>query len=69
MTYAEMLDKIQSAGAWFVGSFMGEFLVRHNDYNIANHKKYEDSFNDMAMGVLDKGIPDDDADGFGYKSI
>ena len=34
MTYAEMLDKIQSAGAWFVGSFMGEFLVRHNDYNI-----------------------------------
>lgn len=33
MTYAEMLEKIQSAGAWFVGAFMGEFLVRYDDYN------------------------------------
>ncbi len=36
---------------------------------IANHKKYEDSFNKMAMDALDKGIPEDDTGGFGYRSI
>ena len=33
MTYTEMLDKIHSAGAWFVGVFMGEFVNRYDDYN------------------------------------
>ena len=33
MTYAVMLEKIQSAGAWFVGVFMGEFLVKYPDYS------------------------------------
>lgn len=36
---------------------------------IANHKKYEDSFNDMAMDALDKGVPEDDTGGFGYRSV
>lgn len=36
---------------------------------IANYKKYGDSFNDMAMDTLDKGVPEDDTGGFGYKSI
>lgn len=36
---------------------------------IANHKKYEDSFNDMATDTMDKGVPEDDTSGFGYRSI
>ena len=36
---------------------------------IANHKKYEDSFNDIAMDALDKDVSEDDTNGFGYKSI
>lgn len=32
MTYAEMLEKIHSAGAWFVGTFMGEFLLKYDNY-------------------------------------
>lgn len=36
---------------------------------IANHKKYEDSFNKMAMDALNGGLPEDDTGGFGYRSI
>lgn len=36
---------------------------------IANYKKYEDSFNKMAMDALNEGIPEDDTGGFGYKNI
>ena len=36
---------------------------------IANHKKYEDSFNKMAMDALNGGVPEDDTEGFGYKNI
>lgn len=36
---------------------------------IANHKKYEDSFNKMAMDALNGGLPEDDTGGFGYKNI
>ena len=34
MTYTEMLDKIHSAGAWFVGVFMGEFLSKKSQYSM-----------------------------------
>ena len=36
---------------------------------IANRKQYEDSFDEMARDALDKGIPEDDTGGFGYRSI
>jgi len=32
MTYQEMLSKINTAGAWFTGSFLGEFIYRYPDY-------------------------------------
>ena len=36
---------------------------------IENHREYEKSFDEMAMDALNKGIPDDDTGGFGYRSI
>ena len=36
---------------------------------IENHKKYEKSFDKMAMDALDSGEPEDDTGGFGYRSI
>ena len=53
MTYTEMIDKIHTAGTWFVGSFLGEFLVKYPDYSndVASrvafinyiHKEYGDN--------------------------
>lgn len=31
MTYSEMVRKIQTAGTWFVGSFMGEILLHYSE--------------------------------------
>ncbi len=36
---------------------------------IENHKEYGESFDKMAMDALNGGVPDDDAGGFGYRSI
>lgn len=37
MTYQQLVKIINSAGAWFVGSFMGEFVINYpkfcNDLN------------------------------------
>lgn len=33
MNYKKMVDKINTAGAWFAGSFMLEFLVRYDEWN------------------------------------
>lgn len=40
MTYEKMLEKINTAGAWFTGAFMGEIL-----------KKYPEYYNDTAKRV------------------
>ena len=32
MTYTQMVRKINTAGAWFTGVFMGELLVRYPQY-------------------------------------
>ena len=32
MTYTQMVRKINTAGAWFVGVFMGEFLLKQSIY-------------------------------------
>ena len=33
MTYAQMERKIRTAGSWFVGAFMGEFLAKYPQYS------------------------------------
>ena len=39
MTYQQLVKKINSAGAWFVGSFMGEFVVNYPKFcNDSNRK-------------------------------
>ena len=39
MNYQQLVNRINSAGAWFVGSFMGEFVVNYPKIcNDANRK-------------------------------
>ena len=33
MTYEEMVRKINTAGAWFTGVFLGEFVVRYHEWH------------------------------------
>lgn len=33
MTYEEMVRKIKTAGAWFTGAFLGEFVVRYHEWH------------------------------------
>lgn len=32
MNYEQLVRKINSAGAWFVGSFMGEVLIKYPEF-------------------------------------
>ena len=39
MTYSQMVRKIRTAGTWFVGTFMGEFIIKHSQYNVDTASK------------------------------
>ena len=41
MTYEQMVKKIKTAGTWFVGSFMGEFLINYPEFCKDVNKKIE----------------------------
>ena len=39
MTYMEIERKIRTAGTWFVGSFMREFIVKYSEYKDSSEGK------------------------------
>ena len=41
MTYSEMERKIRTAGTWFIGSFMREFIIKYPEYKDCSEDKVE----------------------------
>lgn len=41
MNYEQLVRKINSAGAWFIGSFMGEFVINYPKFCDDQDKRNE----------------------------